>query len=247
MAPRVIPFVFPGIPGVRCAFSTREGGASAGPFASGNISFDVGDDAETVAGNRAALAASLGLGAWTECRQVHGDVTVFDPEFDALDAPGTVAADGLATTERGRGLVIKTADCQPVLVAHAGGEHVLALHVGWRGNRIGFIPTAIKQFCSRYGLDAKDLRAVRGPSLGPAAAEFVNFDLEWGQAWRLWFDETARTLDLWALTRAQLLASGLPSSGIHGIDLCTACLPELFFSYRREKTTGRMASVIWRE
>lgn len=247
MAIQLIPFIFPGLPQVRCAFSTRLGGVSAGPFASANMSFDVGDDPAHVLANRQALQEALGIATWTECKQVHGEVTIFDPEFGGTDAPGSVEADGLATTQAGRGLVIKTADCQPVLIAHKGGGHILALHVGWRGNRIGFIGTALGQFCEQYSLQPGDLLALRGPSLGPAASEFVNYDTEWGQDFAQWYDARTRHVDLWQLTRDQLLAAGLPAAGLYSLDLCTACLPSHFFSYRSEKTTGRMANVMWIE
>ena len=244
---QVIPFAFPNVPGVRCAFSTRLGGQSDGAYGSANMSFDVGDSPEAVQANRRALQASLGFSVWTECRQVHGDATLFDPDFGDVDAPGSMEADGLATTEPGRALVIKTADCQPVLIAHAGGRHILALHVGWRGNRIGFIQTAISQFCARYGLGPADLLAVRGPSLGPAASEFIHFDAEWGEAFSPWFQPQTQRMQLWQLTRDQLLAAGLPACHLYSLDLCTASLPGHFFSYRQSRTTGRMANAIWRE
>ncbi|GAB7081985.1 polyphenol oxidase family protein [Megalodesulfovibrio paquesii] len=247
MAIQVIPFAFPNIPGVRCAFSTRLGGHSAAPFDRANMSFDVGDHPDHVRANRQALQETLGFRFWTECRQVHGDTTLFDPTFGDAATPGSIEADGLATAEAGRALVIKTADCQPLLLAHANGRHLLALHVGWRGNRIGFIQTAIREFCEHYGLLPADLSAVRGPSLGPAASEFIHFDTEWGAAFSSWFDPKTRRVDLWQLTRDQLQAAGLPASQIYSLDLCTACLPSHFFSYRQSRTSGRMANVIWRK
>ncbi len=247
MAIQLIPFAFPNLPRVRCAFTTRLGGVSAGEFTSANMSFDVGDNPDHVRANRQALQASLGFHTWSECKQVHGDRTMFDPDFGDTEGPGSVEADGLATTEPGRGLIIKTADCQPVFVAHRDGGHIMALHAGWRGNRIGYLGTAIAQFCAHYGLKPSDLLAVRGPSLGPAASEFVNYDSEWGPDFAQWYDAHTRHVDLWQLTRDQLLAAGLPSEHLYAIDLCTACLPSHFFSYRTEKVTGRMANVLWIE
>lgn len=87
--------------------------------------------------------------------------------------------------------------------------------------------------------------AVRGPSLGPEKAEFVNFEQEWSAEFRPWFDPSSRTMDLWGLTRAQLLKAGLSARHIYSLDCCTFSLPEQFFSYRREKKSGRQASLIW--
>lgn len=251
VTPRCIRFDFPGVPGVHCAFQTRQGGISDGPWAGGNISYEVGDDPAAVAANRAALAASLNLSEWVEAKQVHGDVILMDPEpvqlAAALAASPVAQADGLATARPGVGLVIKTADCQPILLAHESGKYVAALHAGWRGNRIGFPQSGVRAFCERYGFPPNEVLAVRGPSLGPAAAEFVNFGTEWGLDFARWFRKADRTMDLWMLTRHQLAEAGLLPERIFGLDLCTHTLTDDFFSYRRAATTGRQASIIWME
>jgi len=242
--PRLIPFAFPGLDRVGCAFGARAAGA-CGPYGGGNISLDVGDDPGAVRAWRRAMQGALGFGTWQELRQVHGTQMLFDPEPGDIDAPGTFEADGLATAEPGRALVIKTADCQPILLAHESGGVVAALHVGWRGNVAEFPQRGVRALCREYGLAPAELLAVRGPSLGPAASEFTNFEAEFGPAFAPYHDPATRTVDLWRLTRDQLLAAGLLPERIHGLDLCTHATPELFFSYRRERTCGRQASVIW--
>ncbi len=232
-------FEFPGLPGVGCAFTMRRGGASRGEFACGNVSFDVGDDPRAVAANRAGLQNELGFEVWRECRQVHGDAMVFDP------LPGEVEADAMACDVAGRALVVKTADCQPVLLAHASGRYVAALHVGWRGNRLDLPGSGVRRFCGHFGLDPADVLAVRGPSLGPQHSEFTGFETEFGPDFGPWFHAKRRTLDLWALTRHQLEQAGLKPANIHGLDLCTRSLADDFFSYRRDRLTGRQAGIIW--
>lgn len=251
MAVSCIPFVFPGIPGVRCAFQIRSGAEPGDPFSGGNLSFSVGDDPQRVAASRKLLRAFLDLNGegrgLAEVNQVHGDAVVFEPDplpQSETEMPQLPKADGLATSRPGVGLLIKTADCQPVLLAHREGRHAAALHVGWRGNRIGFVESGIKAFCSRYGLHPRDLSAVRGPSLGPSCSEFVHYDQEWGPEFAPWYDAAARTVDLWRLTRDQLLAAGLVPERIFSLDLCTASLADHFFSYRRQRITGRQGSVI---
>ena len=246
---RCIPFTFPGIANVRCAFQTRRGGMSAGPHGGGNIAFNTGDDPACVTANRASLRRVLGLDPVAELEQVHGDDMIFEPAPAPSEiAPrtgGTDKGDGLATSRRGLALLIRTADCKPLLLAHRSGEYIAALHVGWRGNRCSFPVSGTRRFCRQYGLDPGDVLAVRGPSLSPPRAEFVNFDAEWGPSFRPWFDPASRTMDLWGLTRSQLLEAGLAERHIYGIDLCTAGNNDLFFSYRVEKTCGRQASLIW--
>ena len=243
-----IRFCFPGVPDVECAFQIRSGGASAGSYAQGNVSLMVGDAPEAAAANRAALAWELGLEAVAELRQVHGDHMLFEPTEEALlqaDAPPSAAGDGLATSGPGLGLLIKTADCQPLFFAHESGRAVAALHVGWRGNRANFPASGLRAFCARYDCTPDEIFAVRGPSLGPASAEFVHFDREWGAAYMPWFDVRRRAMDLWRLTRSQLEEAGMAPERIFSLDLCTASLPQ-FFSYRRDKPTGRQANLIWR-
>ena len=246
MAVTVIPFAFPGIARVRCAFQTRQGGESAGPHAHGNISLDVGDAPEAVVANRRALLAVCGVRQWRELRQVHGAAMDCDPDPTDVARPGVVEADGHATARPGVALAIKTADCQPILLAHVAGRCVAALHVGWRGNRIGFIGAAVSTLCVRYGVEPSELHAVRGPSLGPAKSEFVNFDREWGADFAPYFDVATKTMDLWRLTRDQLASTGILPQHIHSLDRCTHADPA-FFSYRRDRACGRQASLIWIE
>ena len=240
----VIPFAFPGLPRVGCAFATGSlvSGGAADPAAS--LAFTGAPDPDRVLANRQVLKETLKFSHWHSLKQVHGVHMIFEPEFDTLTRPSIEVGDGLAESRPGRALAIKTADCQPVMVAHESGEIVCALHVGWRGNVADFIGRSIRTLCVRYGLAPREFLAVRGPSLGPGAAEFVNFEAEFGETFRPYFDYRTRHLDLWRLTRDQLTAAGLRPDRIFALDLCTHDLPQ-FFSYRRDKSPGRQASLIW--
>jgi YfiH family protein len=229
-----IPFAFPDIPGVACAFGT-------GPD---TLAFAGAADPAAVIAARRALMDDLGFAVWHSLRQVHGVDLIFEPEFETLERPSIEAGDGMTETRPGHALAIKTADCQPVLIAHASGRYVMALHVGWRGNVQDFCARAVRSFCVRYGLSPAELSAVRGPSLGPGESEFTAFAREFGEAFRPWYDYRTNRVDLWRLTRDQLIAAGLKRERIYALDLCTKTLPR-FFSYRRDKSTGRQASLIW--
>lgn len=234
-------FGFPGLANIKCAFSRR-----AGPGLLGNISYLAGDAEENVSAARQFFFGSQkGLAEIAECRQVHGDGLV---EALGGNNPGDALpeADGMMSERANLGLMIKTADCQPILVAHKKGRHIMAIHAGWRGNRAKFPITAIERFCERYDLLPRDLFAARGPSLGPGSARFENFPDEWPAEFERWFDPNTRCMDLWALTRHQLNCAGIPQEQIYGIDLCTLENREEFFSYRDGKTPGRQAAIIWR-
>lgn len=240
MSLTMLPFQFPGIPGVGCAFSMR---------CFGSVSLAGGESAAVSSTRRASIPALLGVSGFAEVHQVHGVRTLFEPEAQNPGATPSEQADGLATSRPGLALMIKTADCQPILVAHASGRYIMAIHAGWRGNRQDYPRIAVEEFCGHYGLEPADLWAVRGPSLGPAASEFVNFDQEWGPDFLPWYDESRRTVDLWMLARHQLESAGLLPGRILGIDLCTFENAEQFFSYRHFRRLGsedgRQGSFIW--
>ena len=231
-----IPFAFPGLPRVRCVFTTRLAGNLA---LNGTAEEDRGKAFDA----RNVLRTELGLLGWTELRQVHGDVFLCNPAATRDDAFDVQEADGQATDMKNHALCVKTADCQPILLAHPKGC-IAAIHAGWRGNVLEFPRTAVETFCSRYFLDPSEVRAVRGPSLG--YAEFVNFDREWPKKFFPWYDPDNCCMDLWSLTRRQLIDAGLKERNIHGLDFCTWSCNSLFFSHRRGDA-GRQMGIIWRE
>ena len=245
MSVKILPFRFPGIDGVGCAFQLR---TDAGTDVSGgNISFTVGEDADAVAQHRRDLLGACGVERWAELHQVHRDDIIYEPDAVSPEDTPQVDADGMATRQKGLALLIKTADCQPVLIAHKSGRYVAALHVGWRGDRLLFPYTGLTRFCEHYGIKPQDCSAVRGPSLGPARAEFTHFASEWGWFFKKYFDFATSTVDLWAMTRDQLMAAGMPRRNIYGIDLCTRTNTQLLFSYRASHACGRQGSLIWIE
>ncbi|WP_432738641.1 polyphenol oxidase family protein [Maridesulfovibrio sp. FT414] len=240
-----IPFFFPGLDNVSVVFTTRNGGRSKAPFDEANLSFDVGDDPFDVRANRTELAASLGIAHWHECRQVHGDIIHYEPSKGTPGDETELEGDGLATSARGHALVIKTADCQPIMLAHKNGSFVAGLHNGWRGNSINFPGQGVAEICGHYSCDPADLLAVRGPSLSPQAAQFVNFATDFEPGFEEYYDSAECTVDLWKLTKDQLIEAGLRPRNIYALDMCTFSMPRTFFSYRRERETGRMCSLIW--
>ena len=214
MAVNFFVFKFPGVSKARCAFQFRN--LEEGEL-SGNISFNVGDSEKKVLESRQGLIAQLkGLDQWSECHQVHGTSIVKEPLPTEIVADKLPEADGMMTSQKGLGLMLKTADCQPLFIANKEGTCIMALHVGWRGNRAAFPQIAVKDFCAHYGVRPQNLVAVRGPSLGPAAAEFVNFDTDFGPEFSRWHDPETKRVNLWAMTRWQLQEAGVPQENIFG-------------------------------
>ena len=242
-----IHFNFPHIPNVHCLFTLRDLRQieSSNPYSGGNLSYDVGDEQTKVLANREKILqdyGALGLKRILDIKQVHGQTLIYEPQNGDL---ASLQGDGLASKVPGQGLLIKTADCQAILITDRLGEHILALHVGWRGNLANFIGSALQNFCATYKIKVEDLFAVRGPSLGPAMAQFTNYAKEWPEEiLARFFDYEHLTMNLWALTRWQLESAGVPKEHIYGLDLCTQSNPTCF-SYRREKVCGRQGGLIW--
>lgn len=236
---------WPAPPNIRALITTRNGGAGSGAFASFNLGLQSGDAPQAVAENRARLRRLLPQEPkWL--RQIHGTSVVC---VDAVTAPP--AADAGIARQPGTVCAIMIADCLPVLLADRAGTQVAAAHAGWRGLAGGVIGNTVN--CMREaGADAGELIAYLGPAIGPAAFEvgadvyhaFVSANPEAAQAFRSHRPQKWLA-DLFMLARQALNRAGVKA--IYGGGVCTFSDPARFFSYRRDKTTGRMAALIWRE
>ena len=88
---------------------------------------------------------TLGVGGVAWANQIHGDGFCF-----ASSSGEQGDFDALITSTRGLGLVIRTADCVPVLVSN--GVEVAAIHAGWRGAFKGIIEKVRKDGFMRLNL-----------------------------------------------------------------------------------------------
>lgn len=235
------------IASIQHAIFTRQGGFSRGPYASLNLSMSVGDDGTSVLKNRRAVAAYLNSDRFIALNQVHGtNVKIIDtvpdtPQASLFNYAGE--ADALITNIPDVFLVIQTADCQAVLMVDLKKKVVANVHVGWRGNTLNIIAKTIQTMQTNYNCNPEDIWVGIGPSLGPCCAEFVNYRSEIPEKYWGYKDQKKR-FDLWAISSDQLEAAGIPRSQITVSGMCTKCHPELFFSYRASKVTGRFAAVV---
>ena len=234
-------------PEIRHGFFTRIGGVSPAPFQSLNVGFDVGDDPGRVRENRRRIAACFGGEPMVFTRQIHGALVRFDTGQTNSDAAfgrnGPNPADALITHRPRRNLVIQVADCQAVLLYDPVRKIVANIHAGWRGSIGNIIGKTVMAMENRFGSRPADIVAGIGPSLGPCCAEFVNFKREIPEMfWR--YGDSKNRFDFWALSTDQLCRAGLKPDHIELSGWCTRCRSDLFFSYRKEGMTGRMAAVI---
>ena len=234
------------LPGLTHGIFTRHGGRSQGSYASLNLSFSVGDDQQTVAANRELVLKTLGIPGLQSLKQMHGKESVEirdNLSGDSQPIPETRSGDILMTRVPEQGLMIKQADCQSIVLYDPAHKAVANIHCGWRGNVNNVVREAVKQMRAAYKTNPARLLAGIGPSLGPCCAQFINYRTEIPA--RYWtYQARPNYFDLWRLSRDQLIAAGVPEDHIQIAGICTSCQTQDFFSYRKEKITGRFATVI---
>ena len=236
--------------GVGAVMTTRAGGVSAAPFDGFNLRDGLGDAAECVAANRATLAHAVGS-VPVFLDQVHGAHVVRLTRADALPGTPVHRGDASVTTEPGVACAVQVADCLPVLFAAPDGRGVAAAHAGWRGLAGGVLEATLQSLCSSAGCRPTDLQAWLGPCIGPLQFEvgpdvLDAFGSRAGEAALRHFVPSATgkwLADLPGLARSRLHAAGVQS--VAGGAWCTVGDASRFFSYRRDRVTGRMAAVVW--
>jgi YfiH family protein len=220
--------------------TTRAGGVSRGRYTTLNLGGHVGDHADDVAENRRRFVAAAGLPrepAWLT--QVHG------ADVAEAGSPGPREADAVVSRDGGAPLGILTADCLPIVLCSVATRETAALHCGWRSLAGGLVANTI----GRLESPPSSLMAWLGPAIAQAAFE-VGDDvrdifLAGVDDAAACFEPNARgrwQADLYALARRYLAAAGVTS--VYGGGLCTYRDEQRFFSYRRDGSTGRMATFI---
>lgn len=225
---------------VHALVTTRLGGVSLPPYDSLNLGDHVGDDPDAVARNRERLRAFLPAEPmWL--KQVHGTAVA---DADALSA--ALEADASVAFRPGTVCAVLTADCLPVLFCDRQGTRIGVAHAGWRGLAAGVLETSV----AAMRCQPADIMAWLGPAIGPQAFEvgeevretFVH-DLPASVAAFVPGQPGKWLADIYALARLRLARAGVQA--VYGGGLCTYKDGGRFYSYRRDKVTGRMAALIW--
>jgi polyphenol oxidase len=218
-------------------------------FEAFNLGDHVGDCQDTVAGNRKQLLVYLPKASkiqWLE--QVHGNNVVLVKAHDKT----SLVADAAITRNRHIALAIMTADCLPILLTNKAGNEIAAIHAGWRPLAANIIERTLANMHS----SAEQLYVWLGPCIGPTAFEvgqevkqmFCDISPQFEIAFSpvKGNEDTSKTLkyfaDLQMIATLQLNALGVKN--ISKIEQCTYHHNDLYYSYRRDGKTGRMASII---
>ena len=224
---------------IGCCYTTRIGGYSKNKFSHSNLSYDVGDSRVNVRKNREELKKSLNLEyepVWM--KQIHSSYI-----RKVTESTKDLVSDSCYTSTIGLACAVLSADCLPILVCNSSGSKVGVIHTGWRGLANGIIP----KFITRFSKNPKDVICWIGPSISPdnylvredvykklikiSSKIFTKHDTE---RWNLDLKLAAKML--------------LKSKGVNKIftdDMCTYQNSNLYYSYRGENNTGRIASLIW--
>lgn len=228
--------------------------ASKPPYDAFNLGLHVGDNATSVQNNRDYLTQVISCSntesnntkpniQWLE--QVHGDtVAIVDTHQET-----PIVADAAITKNPNVALAIMTADCLPILVTNQSGTKVATIHAGWRPLAGRIIEKTIEKMAEPIN----QLYVWLGPSIGKTAFEvgeevrdiFINQNFFYKQMF--YAKEPSKSenkyfCDLAAIAKYKLLLLGVEN--ISHLDHCTFERKSEYFSYRRDRQTGRMASVI---
>ncbi len=188
-------------------------------------------------------------------RQVHGtEVLVLDRRSAraAESSTGAHGYDAIVTNQPGVLVAVETADCVPILLLDPVRGVSAAVHAGWRGALGGVVSKTVAVMQNRFGCSLRAIRAAIGPSIGVCCYEINGTVLAplkrnvpyWAEVVED-VKGTKAHLDLRGLNRRQLEEAGISPARIETVNLCTACHPDLFYSYRRDGAgTGRMVSGI---
>lgn len=233
------------VSGAHFAFTDRWGGVSAAPYEELNLGGAVGDDADAVLTNRDLAAKSLGLdpGRVVWMNQVHGtDVAVADGPWRDRPVPDV---DAVVTAQRGLALAVLTADCVPVLLADPVAGIVAAAHAGRPGMIAGIVPAALRAMTD-LGAEPSRIVARTGPAVCGRCYEVpeaMRAEVAAGEP-------TAYAETSWG-TPAVDVAAGVHAQlarlGVRDREQSSVCTLESqdHFSYRRDRTTGRLAGYVW--
>jgi polyphenol oxidase len=235
----------------RCAGLVQAVSKRSGRQGALDCAWSPGDNADRMRRTLGTIATALEVDPASVCcaRQVHGiGVKCIDalPELNPAE-PCRVCGeyDALITGLPGITLLIRVADCVPIMLFDPVRRVVAVVHAGWKGTLADIVSATVERMCVHHGCRAADLLAGIGPSIGPCCFE-VGADVAeqfrrtpgWSDCVRA--DRNGYRIDLAGANRASLQRCGVLPHNVEMSGYCTACRLDIFFSHRGEQgNTGR--------
>ncbi len=164
-------------------------------------------------------------------------------------ADPVLEGDALITNRSNHRISIRTADCVPILLLDSSQRCIAAVHAGWRGTSAAIVKRTVAHLNGLFGVAPADIHAAIGPCIRSCCYEVgTEVSTQFDPLFPEWTPvEGKRKLDLPEANRRQLIAAGIAAEYIYDSGRCTACEPDLFFSYRRQPNDpGRMLASICR-
>jgi len=237
--------------GTTNAFFTRNGGVSEGKYTSLNLGGSIGDNPENVIENRHRVFDAIGRDSQSmfDVWQVHGTEITFADRSRNLSIP-PIQSDAIFTNNPGVTILMRFADCVPIIIFDPVKKVVGIIHAGWMGTVNQIAEKAIIGIGRQYGCVPGDIVAGIGPSIGPDHY-FVGEEV-YHKAIVAFDNETEDILtrengkikfDLWKANEYLLRKTGVRK--VVQANICTACDTHRRYSHRAEKGhTGRFAAII---
>ncbi|WP_281951805.1 peptidoglycan editing factor PgeF [Nitrosophilus kaiyonis] len=216
-------------------FTDRFGGVSEENYKSFNLAFHVGDKRENVEKNREILKNKIKVSKIVFMNQLHSDKVEVVNDLDKI-----YNCDGIICDKKDVALAVMVADCIPLLLY--SDSLIAAVHAGRNGT---FLEISKKCVLKMKKMGAKNIKAIIGPSIRSCCYEVGEEILDIAKkSFSEKYIKNKKFLDIVSMNIDQL-----KSVGVENIKLfndCTCCNKK-YFSYRREKITGRFVGVIWRK
>ncbi len=237
--------------GTAHGFFTRLGGVSPFPMKSLNLGGGLGDTRENILENQRRIFAAINMpvNSGYDVWQIHSTQVVFAERARRKDEEH-LKADAIFTDNPEVTLLMRFADCVPILLYQPDLRIIGIVHAGWKGTVSRICSMAIDQACTHFKTQTGDWVAGIGPSIGPDHYEVGKDIRDLGRdAFRekleeVFIQKEGRIfMNLWKANHYLLQKAGVKK--IFTMDICTACDTNLWFSHRAEKgKTGRFAGVI---
>ena len=237
--------------GLLHALFLRHGGFSPTPWKSLNFGASVGDDPGRVKQNKEKALESLNINLLS----VYDVYQVHSTEIVSTKAPlekgeAHRKADGIITNQSQVTLLMRFADCVPILLFDPVKKVICMAHAGWAGTVSKIGDKAVRMMKEQYGSQPSDILAGIGPSIGPDhylvgndVIERVKLNFEVDADELISEKDGKYTFDLWKTNQLILNKAGVKQVEVAGI--CTQCHVDDWYSHRAESgKTGRYGAIM---
>jgi len=216
--------------------STNQTGFSKGKYKHANFSKKVGDTDELVDLNIIKLKNQLKLKDITFMNQTHSNIILRVNRSDSF-----LDCDGMFTENRNVACAVLTADCIPLLITEKTGNMIGCIHAGWRGLQSQVIENFFEKLNT---VPRRDFKVLLGPCISQAKYEVDDTIMSNFSKYSKRFKKNKS--GNYYMDLRHIAYDILTELGVTNVTISKACtFNDDFYSYRKDKLTGRFISLIW--